>query len=268
MNDEPTIAHVPNKHDLTVDQRTNSGRDPSETVDTPAKPAYHPDAPPGFTILGKLGEGGMGVVYLAMQDGLKRKVALKMIRGAADEKSRIRFLAESESIAAIRHPNVVEVYHYGVHNDQPYLVLEYCEGGSLNDAKRKPPSTSSEMRETAQLMAKIAEGVQAAHALGIVHRVLKPHNVLLTKSGEPKVADFGLAKIGDGAGLTQTNAIMGTPAYMPPEQAKGEAKFVGPTADVWALGVMLYEVLTGRGCLPDAEQPGVGRRWWPHLAGG
>jgi WD40 repeat protein len=220
------------------------------------------DVPPGFVIDRELGVGGMGVVYLARQVGLNRPVALKVVKGGAavDSKALIRFLAEAEAVAAIKHPNVVEVYQYGEHAGNPYMVLEFCPGGDLtalvSPTRKRGASEPGEattlvsrdaawFRRVAELMAQVADGVNAAHALGIVHRDLKPHNVFLAADGSPKVADFGLAKRGVGSDLTQTGAVMGTPAYMSPEQAGQGTKFVGPEADVWALGVMLYELCCG-----------------------
>jgi eukaryotic-like serine/threonine-protein kinase len=197
---------------------------------------------PGYEIEKVLGRGGMGIVYLAHQIGLNRPVALKMILNSAMEDTCqiIRFLAEAEAIAAIQHRNVVSVHQFGQHGGKPYLALEYCSGGSLADQ-----NVTRSPKEAAEIMRKIAQGVAAAHDLGIVHRDLKPANVLLDATGEPKVTDFGLAKRHRGAELTQTQVIMGTPAYMPPEQARGEAKFVNPSCDVWSLGVMLYEMIVG-----------------------
>jgi hypothetical protein len=222
--------------------------DPDATTDgdTPhAMPSPEPAGVPGYELVGELGRGGMGVVYLANQTPLGRPVALKMLPGGgrADRKTLIRFLAEAEAVAAVRHPHVVQVYDYGEHAGRPYMALEYVPGGSLTQrlgrAKRLAPD------DAASLIAKVARGVAAAHDLGIVHRDLKPANVLLDAAGDPRVTDFGLAKRGGGADLTQTQAVMGTPAYMAPEQARGDTKFVTPAADVYALGVMLYECLTG-----------------------
>ncbi|HEX4613016.1 MAG TPA: serine/threonine-protein kinase, partial [Urbifossiella sp.] len=148
---------------------------------------------------------------------------------------------------AVRHPNVVQVYESGGHDDRPYLVLEYCPGRSLADrlkgGARLPP------RAAADLLRRIADGVAAVHAVGIIHRDLKPGNILfggpVGGTAEPKVADFGLARRGTGAGLTQSLALLGTPQYMSPEQAELKARFVGPPSDVWALGVILYECLAG-----------------------
>jgi len=199
---------------------------------------------PGYEILGELGRGGMGVVYMARQQSLNRLVALKMILGAGegDNPAVARFLTEAEAVASIRHPNVVQVYDHGQSSGQPFMALEYLSGGTLydrlRDGKRLDP------QQAAGLIEKLARGLQAAHAQGIIHRDIKPGNVLFDEAGEPKVADFGLAKRAD-SDLTRTGAIMGTPSYMAPEQADGHTREVGPAADVWSVGVMLYGCLTG-----------------------
>ena len=212
---------------------------------------------PGYEILGELGRGGMGVVYKARHLQLNRIVALKMVlaAGHAGSQERSRFLTEAEAVAALQHPNIVQVFDFGQHDGLPYMALEYVNGGSLNDRLR---DGLPRPLEAAWLVEQLARGMAAAHARGIVHRDLKPHNVLLTAPEEnapeqaalqhctPKVTDFGLAKrVEGGSGLTQTGAIMGTPSYMAPEQAEGK-KDVGPLADVYALGAILYECLTGR----------------------
>jgi serine/threonine protein kinase len=208
---------------------------------------------PGYDIIGQLGHGAMGVVYKARQVALNRIVALKMVLDpkSADPRELDRFVVEAQAVAAIRHPNVVQVYDSGKVDGRPFMTMECVEGGSLmtrlRAVKKLPPL------EAADLVMKIARGVQAAHDCGIVHRDLKPHNVLLevprapgaARAVEPKVTDFGLAKRGGRSDLTQTGAVMGTPAYMAPEQARGESKRVGPAADVYALGIILYECLTG-----------------------
>jgi WD40 repeat protein/tRNA A-37 threonylcarbamoyl transferase component Bud32 len=206
---------------------------------------------PGYVILSELGRGGMGVVYTARHAKLNRVVALKMMlgEGRASRGDLIRFLAEAEAVAAIRHENVVQVFDYGDADGRPFMALEFLPGGTLATRLiliRKLGGDGDSVRDAVALVAQVARGVAAAHALGIVHRDLKPGNVFLDVSGVPKVADFGLAKRGDGTDVTQTGQVMGTPAYMSPEQAKGETKFVGPQADVWALGVILYEALTGQ----------------------
>ncbi len=201
---------------------------------------------PGYVLLRELGRGGMGVVYEARHINLNRVVALKMILGReqAHPDELTRFLAEAESVAAVRHENVVQVYDYGESHGRPYMVLEFCPGGTITRLLPKAPESATDPRAMAELISAVARGVAAAHAVGIVHRDLKPGNVFLDADGTPKVADFGLAKRGEGMDVTRTGVGMGTPAYMAPEQAR-DAKFVGPPADVWALGVMLYEALTG-----------------------
>ena len=248
--DEATrTAHEPPDQYATPSLPTNGYQSLGEVDGTAAAPTGPPQValqaespvPPGFTIEAELGRGGMGVVYKARQVRLGRVVALKMLlRGFRDAK--LRFLAEAEAVAAVRHPNVIQVHDYGEHNGHPFLALEYLSGDTLAERLKVG---RFDARPAAELVGKITLGVAAAHAAGIVHRDLKPANVLFDTDGEPKVSDFGIAKRGDGAELTHTGAIMGTPHYMSPEQAGGRTKFVGPPADVWALGVILYECLTG-----------------------
>jgi hypothetical protein len=228
---------------------------------------------PGYQIVGEVGRGGMGVVYKARQVALNRFVAVKMICTDADEvDDRIRFLGEAESVAAIQHPNVVQIHAFGQADDRPYLVMEYVAGGSLaallKECPRLPP------RAAAALVAKVARGVQAAHEAGIIHRDLKPANILMggdevarvkedSRSDDdpfaqfpavslsparlrPKVTDFGLARGMLSGGVSQAGVAVGTPAYMAPEQAKCQVALLGPGTDVHALGVVLYECLTGR----------------------
>ena len=195
---------------------------------------------PGFEILCELGRGGVGVVFKARQLSLNRIVALKELLGTADERATIRFLAEAEAVAAVKHPNVVEVYEFGDTGGRQYLALEFLPGGTLEDRIGGPDKKKLPPIEAAALVEKVARGVAAAHEQDIVHRDLKPSNVLFDPAGEPKVTDFGLAKRTTGVELTRTQAVMGTPAYMAPEQARRETKFVGPPCDVYALGVVLY----------------------------
>ncbi len=201
---------------------------------------------PGYEILGELGRGGMGVVYKARHKQLNRVVALKMILagGHASSDDLIRFLSEAEAVAAFSHPNIVQVHDIGQHNNLPFMALEFVSGGSLDNQLKDGPLPP---KEASRLVEQMARGMNAAHQAGIVHRDLKPANVLLSDDGAPKVTDFGLAKkVEGGSGLTQTGAIMGTPSYMAPEQAGGDGKRVGPAADVYALGAILYSCLTGR----------------------
>jgi tetratricopeptide (TPR) repeat protein/tRNA A-37 threonylcarbamoyl transferase component Bud32 len=219
---------------------------PDLASDLPATPAAAGTvAVPGYEILEVLGKGGMGVVYRAQQLGLGRIVALKMIRHAeyADDEERRRFHSEAEAVARLQHPHIVQIHEVGKTGELPYFSLEYCSGGSLADQLHGTPW---EAQRAARLVQTLAGAVAAAHAAGIVHRDLKPANVLLTADGTPKVTDFGLAKRLDVPGLTATGAIVGTPSYMAPEQAGGKGKEVGPAADVYALGAVLYELLTGR----------------------
>ena len=224
----------------------------------------------GYHVLGLLGTGGMGVVYRAYHLGLKREVALKVLRQSASPAMRERFQVEAEAVARLQHPHIVQIHEIGQWQppDQPepapYFAMEYVPGGSLDRLLKRGPLPAA---DAAQLLEVLARAVQAAHAAGIVHRDLKPANVLLAEPvpgnsgsldfGFPKIADFGLARHVDaGRHQTVTGQVMGTPAYMAPEQAESRPD-VGPAADVWALGVILYQCLT-------AELPfkGTGPDWW------
>jgi len=213
--------------------------------------AAEPPPPPdldiaGHVVVAEVGRGGMGVVYLARQPGLNRLVALKLLLGGrvASPSQRARFRLEAEAVARLRHPNIVGVIQVGEHDGQPFLTLEYCPGGSL--AERLRAAGPFEPRAAAGLVRALAGAVQAAHDAGIVHRDLKPGNVLLDEHATPKVADFGLAKDLDASDDRTGEQVVGTPAYMAPEQAAGRNRDVGPLADVWALGGILYALLTGR----------------------
>jgi WD40 repeat protein len=203
-------------------------------------------AVPGYEILRVLGRGGMGVVYQGRHLGLKRLVALKMILAGAhaSPEQLARFQREAEAVAQLQHPHIVQIYEVGAHEGRPYFSLEYVDGGSLAqrlDGTPWPAQQAGSLAET------LARAMHAAHQRGIVHRDLKPGNVLLTATGIPKITDFGLVKrLDDQPGLTQSNAVVGTPSYMAPEQAAGKVKMIGPAADVYALGAILYQLLTGR----------------------
>ncbi len=240
----------------TLPPRPAAGAEDAEiSTSTPGRAApapVGPVAPPGYEILGELGRGGMGIVYRARQVRLNRLVAIKMILSGehARPEDLTRFLAEAEAVAALQHPHIVQIFEVGQHAGLPFFVLEYLEGGSLSQKLRGTPLPAT---EAAQLVERLARAMHAAHERGIIHRDLKPANVLLDKEGRPKVTDFGLSKrvAGPGGnpgepGLTQSGAIMGTPSYMAPEQAEGKGKGISPAADVYALGAILYELLTGR----------------------
>jgi tetratricopeptide (TPR) repeat protein len=200
----------------------------------------------GYEILGELGRGGMGVVYLAHKLALNRRCALKMILAGANiaPAAAARFRTEAETIARIRHPGIVQVYHVGEVCSLPYFELEYLAGGSLDRRLDGTPWTAA---NAAELVETLAHAIAEAHLQGVVHRDLKPANILLDADLRPKVADFGLAKLLDsGDGLTKTQTVIGSPSYMAPEQAQGNSRQVGPTTDVYALGAIFYELLTGR----------------------
>jgi tRNA A-37 threonylcarbamoyl transferase component Bud32 len=216
------------------------------TADLKPKGAWPTPALPGYAILDRLGAGGMGVVYKARQQSLHRIVALKLIRpdGLAGPRERARFQREAEAAARLRHPHVVQVYEIGEHDGQPYAVLEYVDGSTLAKTIAAGPM---EARAAATLVEPLARAVQHAHDNGILHRDLKPANVLLTADGTPKVADFGLARwLGSASEQTASGEILGTPRYMAPEQAAGQLERLSPATDVYALGAILYELLTGR----------------------
>jgi serine/threonine-protein kinase len=185
----------------------------------------------------------MGVVYKARQVELNRLVALKMILagGHAGQQELARFRTEAEALARLQHPHIVQIHEVGEADGHPFFSLEFCPGGSLANQMDGTPWPA---RPAGELVETLARAMHAAHQAGIVHRDLKPHNVLLTGEGQPKVTDFGLAKkLGEG-GQTASGAVMGTPSYMAPEQAAGQSKVIGPLADVYALGAILYELLT------------------------
>ncbi len=199
----------------------------------------------GYEVRDELGRGGMGVVYRAWDQHLHRLVAVKMLLAGdfARPDERERFRREAEAAAGLRHVNIVQVYHVGDFEGRPYFTMEFVEGGSLAEKLAAAPLPAG---QAAALLATLAEAVQSAHDRGIVHRDLKPGNVLLTADGTPKIADFGLARrVDDGGALTRSGIPLGTPNYMAPEQALGLSHSIGPAADIYALGAILYETLTG-----------------------
>jgi len=216
----------------------------SERTETDLRPVLPQIA--SYELLDVLGEGGMGVVYKARQRGLNRLVAVKMIRrdrpGGPDRLARFR--TEAEAVARLRHPNIVQIFEIGEAAGAPFVSLELLEGGSLDDQLASTPQPG---RAAAELLITLARAVQVAHDAGIIHRDLKPSNILFTGDGIPKITDFGLAKrLESDSRQTESGQIMGSPSYMAPEQARGHTKDVGPAADVYALGAILYEMLTGR----------------------
>jgi serine/threonine protein kinase/tetratricopeptide (TPR) repeat protein len=226
---------------------------------------------PGYDILEELGRGGMGVVYKARHRRLQRLVALKMVLAGAHagQAGLARFRAEAEAVAKLLHSNIVQIYETGEHEGRPYFSLEFVDGGSLEKRMGEGPTTP---RAAAQFIETLARTMDAAHQRGIVHRDLKPANILLAKLSSqssivrhreadssslptdhwsrntvPKIADFGLAKrVGDDSSQTQSGTILGTPSYMAPEQAEGKNREIGPPADIYSLGAILYEMLVGR----------------------
>jgi serine/threonine protein kinase/mono/diheme cytochrome c family protein len=250
---------------------------PTTVVTTDGTAPRVADAPtvPGYELLDVLGEGGMGVVYRARQTSLKRVVALKMVRAGTPPDQQARFRVEAEALAHARHPNIIEIYEIGEAAGRPYFTMELVEGGSLARPLARGPLPA---QEAARLVLTLAEAIHAAHRRGIIHRDLKPANILLQdttgteetettdKTGKhpslsvnsisstssvvgflPKITDFGLAKrLEQERGQTHSGTVLGTPAYMAPEQASGKARAVGPAADVYALGAVLFECLTGR----------------------
>jgi tRNA A-37 threonylcarbamoyl transferase component Bud32/tetratricopeptide (TPR) repeat protein len=201
---------------------------------------------PRYEIRARLGEGSTALVYNAWDRELKRPVALKVLRESSSfsDVARQRFRREAQAAAGLRHPNVVMVYDAGEHEGRLFLVMELVEGHTLGKAMR---DERGDLPRLLRLFERAARGVAAAHAQGIVHRDLKPENILVTTGGEPKVGDFGLAHVVDSSlPLTRTGAVLGTPLYMAPEQVEGRAKELSPRTDVYALGAILYEVVSGR----------------------
>ena len=200
-----------------------------------------------YYLVEQLGEGGMAVVYKAQDTLLERDVAIKIIRRGAFPTDALgevlkRFEREAKSLAKFSHPNIVKVHDYGEHEGSPYLVMEYMPGGTLRKILGKPIPWQSTLR----LLLPVARGMEYAHKRGIVHRDIKPTNILITESGEPMLSDFGIAKLFEAdqtTNLTGTGMAIGTPEYMAPEQWDGKSN---PQSDLYSLGIVLYEMVTGR----------------------
>lgn len=199
-----------------------------------------------YELLAEIARGGMGVVFKARQTRLNRTVAVKMILAGefADREDVRRFMSEAEAAAGLDHPGIVPVYESGEIDGQHFFSMGYVNGRSLAAVLAAGPLPP---RRTAELLAQVADAVDYAHRQGVIHRDLKPGNILLDQDEHPRVTDFGLAKrITGNCGLTQTGQALGTPSYMPPEQASGKLAVIGPASDVYALGAVLYAMLTGR----------------------
>jgi serine/threonine protein kinase len=246
QNEKPTLEEYRRRFPEDADLLWSVFRETPTAADAP--PPGRPAEPtiPGYEMLGRLAPGGMGIVYRARQVALNRTVALKMILSGAhaEPQERARFRVEAEAVASLSHPNIIPIYDCGECDGMPYLAMEFAEAGSLAQRLAGRPM---DLSEGAGLVETLARAVQFVHERGIIHRDLKPANVLLTGQDVPKLADFGLAKRLDrDQGLTRTHAVLGTASYMAPEQAAGDTHALGPAADIYALGAILYELLTGR----------------------
>jgi hypothetical protein len=233
-----TVAETERPPDAAITRRATA--EPGAA--TPGRVHYFGD----YELVRELARGGMGVVYEARQVSLNRRVAIKMILSAhlASEADVRRFYLEAKSAANLDHPNIVPIYEVGEHEGQHYFSMKLIKGSNLAD---RIGAFTGDPEAAARLMATVARAVEVAHRKGIVHRDLKPANIRLDEAAQPHVSDFGLAKeLGSGDGLTKSGAVMGTPSYMSPEQAEATRGLIGPATDVYALGAILYELLTGR----------------------
>jgi eukaryotic-like serine/threonine-protein kinase len=244
----PGEASTPVHEELTV----RPGADATVDLESSGLPSSEPASPTriryfgDYEIIRELARGGMGVVFEARQVSLNRKVALKMILAGqlANDTDVKRFYSEAQAAANLDHPGIVPIFEVGQHDGQHYFSMGFVEGQSLSQRLNEGALAA---REAATLMATVADAIEYAHQCGVIHRDLKPGNILLDQKGNPRVTDFGLAKTIQGdSGLTGSGQILGTPSYMPPEQAGGRRGEVGPAADVYALGATLYCAVTGR----------------------
>ncbi|MBL8821458.1 MAG: protein kinase [Planctomycetia bacterium] len=199
---------------------------------------------PGYEVISELGKGGMGRVYQARHLGLNRMDAIKMVIGNSNPRTLTRFADEARAIAKLKHANIAQVYDTGEVKGQPYYAMELVEAGTLT---QKLDGEPIDAKQAARLVMTLARAVDYFNQQGIIHRDLKPSNILMTKQGEPKIADFGLVKNLEGdSQQTQTGDVVGSPSYMSPEQASGMVKSIGPSTDIYSLGAILYQCLTGR----------------------
>jgi WD40 repeat protein/tetratricopeptide (TPR) repeat protein len=264
FGDRPAAAEYPSRFPgivMNVQQIIATNPDSETQGPTDCRPAMPLPTIPGYEVLEKLGHGGMGVVYKARHLGLKRLVALKMLLDTvgAEAEAQARFHAEAEAVARFQHPHIVQIFDIGTHEGRVFFSLEFLDGGSLDKKLNRRPQPAT---HAAEVLLTLARAMHYAHQRGIIHRDLKPANLLLHQgegSGSPddsgpsslaarvKISDFGLAKqLGADSHLTQDGRVMGTPLYMAPEQANGQIKDIGPATDVYALGAILYEMLTGQ----------------------
>jgi len=214
----------------------------------------------GYTVEGEVGRGGMGVVYKVFDPNLRRCVALKVLLSSehASREDIERFFREAESAGRMQHPNIVPVHELSIHEGRHYYTMDYIAGEPLDVLLE---DRHLNLRSSMEVALKVARALEYAHSRGVVHRDLKPSNIIVDESGEPKITDFGLAKLMDedgspeARGLTRSGAIMGTPNYMAPEQAAGRSREVNPRIDVYALGCIIYEMLVGEPpfCGSDAQ---------------
>ncbi|MBI5830285.1 MAG: serine/threonine protein kinase, partial [Chloroflexi bacterium] len=195
-----------------------------------------------------LGQGGMSAVYNGADPNLRRTVAIKLIHAhlAADPEFVRRFEAEAAAVAQLRHPNIIQVYDFNHDGDTYYMVLEYLTGTTLQQTLRALSAAGRRMpvAEIVRVMAAVADAAHYAHQQGMIHRDLKPANVMINPSGQPTLMDFGIAKILSGQQHTATGAVIGTPAYLSPEQVRGERP--DSRADIYSMGIMLFELVAGR----------------------
>ncbi len=241
---EAHIVHCPDCQER-MDEVCRLGANAEDLLESEGEDSSLPKLP-HYEMIERIGRGGMGVVYKARDERLDRTVAIKMILFGLqpDDQTMARFETEAHAVARLSHPNILAVHELGRHHGIPYLVLEYIDGANLAETLRQRKVLP--WKEASELTRTLAKAIHEAHEEGVIHRDLKPGNVLMTRDNVPKVCDFGLAKLVDtDAPLTRTADVFGTPSYMAPEQIRSSRK-VGPAADVYALGAMLYEMLVGR----------------------